>query len=52
VRIAIQFCYFDRSSAPTGLLVRLAEVALVGLFLFLTLVYGFAAYTNLQGGSK
>ena len=50
VRIAIQFFYFDRSSAPAGRLVRLAEVALVGLFLFLTLVYGVAAGINLRGG--
>jgi hypothetical protein len=31
-RVVIQFCYFDRSDAPTGLHVRLAEVALVALF--------------------
>lgn len=39
-RIAIQFFYFDRSDAPPGAIYKLAEVALVGLFLFLTAVYG------------
>src|SRR5262245_9581161 len=39
-RVLIQFVYFDRSDAPPGLAVRLAEAGLVGLFVYLTLVYG------------
>src|SRR5262249_30057880 len=41
-RVLIQFFYFDRSAAPPGLYVRLAEAALVGLFLYLSLVYAAA----------
>jgi hypothetical protein len=39
-RVAIQFLYFDRSDAPKGTLVAAAESLLVGLFVFLILVYG------------
>lgn len=39
-RVVIQFAYFDRSDAPQGRLVTLAEVALVALFVYLALVYG------------
>lgn len=39
-RVVIQFAYFDRSDAPHGRLFALAEVALVGLFVYLALVYG------------
>jgi hypothetical protein len=46
-RILIQFLYFDRSDAPPGWHVKVAEVALVGLFIFLTLVYGLALGFNL-----
>lgn len=46
-RILIQFAYFDRSSAPVGLHFRLAEIALVGLFLALTIIYGWATIHNL-----
>jgi len=46
-RLLIQFLYFDRSSAPSGLIFQLAEVALVGLFLALTFVYGWALAVNL-----
>src|SRR4051794_18204208 len=46
-RVLIQFFYFDRSDAPAGLRVRLAEVALVGLFVYLSLVYAFALLFNL-----
>jgi len=42
-RVLVQFFYFDRTAAPPGALYKLAEAALVGLFLFLTAVYGFAA---------
>jgi hypothetical protein len=46
-RVLIQFLYFDRSDAPSGALVRLAEVALVGLFVYLSLVYASALLFNL-----
>ena len=41
-RLAVQFLYFDRSEAPPGAIFKLGEVALVGLFIFLTAVYGYA----------
>ncbi len=41
-RVLVQFFYFDRSEAPPGAFYKWAEVALVGLFLFLTAVYGCA----------
>jgi hypothetical protein len=47
-RVLIQFFYFDRSDAPPGLLVRLAEGALVGLFIYLSMVYGAALMLNLE----
>jgi hypothetical protein len=46
-RVLIQFFYFDRSDAPPGWYVKAAEVALVGLFVFLTVVYGLALGANL-----
>jgi hypothetical protein len=46
-RVLIQFFYYDRSDAPTGLAVRLAELALIGLFLYLSLVYTAAVLLNL-----
>ena len=48
-RVVIQFTYFDRSDVPPGRLVRVAEAALVGLFVFLALVYGLAAAFDLGG---
>lgn len=48
-RIIIQFTYFDRSDAPSGIQYTFAEIALVGLFIFLTGVYGYASWINLQG---
>ena len=39
-RLLIQFFYYDRSERPPGLLWTLAEWSLVGLFTFLTAVYG------------
>jgi hypothetical protein len=47
-RIVIQFAYFDRSDAPAGPLVRLAEVGLVGLFFYLGAVYAAALLFNLR----
>jgi hypothetical protein len=48
-RLIIQFTYFDRTDAPSGPAVRLAEAALVGLFVYLTGVYGLAVVANLGG---
>jgi hypothetical protein len=42
-RLLVQFFYFDRTQAPPGLAPRLAEVALVGLFLYLGALYGYLA---------
>ena len=47
-RVLIQFFYFDRSDAPPGRHVRLAEAALIGLFIYLSLVYGAALLHNLE----
>jgi hypothetical protein len=49
-RLVIQFVYFDRSDAPPGLHVRLAEAGLVTLFLYLAAVYALAFAANLRGG--
>ncbi len=46
-RVLMQFLYFDRSDAPPGPLVRLAEVALSALFVYLSLVYATAVLLNL-----
>ena len=46
-RVIIQFTYFDRSATPPGLFFRLAEVALVGLFVGLVAVYGWAFAHNI-----
>jgi hypothetical protein len=45
-RIAIQFFYFDRKAAPKGWIYFWGEVALVGLFVFLTIVYSYAFFYN------
>ncbi len=50
-RILIQFFYMDRSDAPGGLHMKLAEVALVGLFFFLALTYALAWWFNFKGGA-
>jgi len=42
-RVIVQFFYFDRSEAPPAAIFKMAEVALVGLFIFLTAVYGYVA---------
>jgi len=44
-RLVIQFAYFDRSSAPPGAFFKLAEVGLVGLFIFFTATYGALAWS-------
>ena len=46
-RVGIQFFYFDRSDAPPGPAVRLAEVGLVALFVYLAAVYSAATLFNL-----
>jgi hypothetical protein len=38
-RVVIQFVYFDRADTPQGRVFMLTEVALVGLFIYLALVY-------------
>ena len=48
VRLALQFLYLDRSDAPAGAAFRLAEAALVALFVFLAAVYGWAFAVNVQ----
>lgn len=50
-RVVIQFAYFDRSDAPEGLQFQLAEIVLVGLFLFFTATYGYATVLNIWGQS-
>jgi len=47
-RLAVQFTYYDRSVAATGAIFRIAEVAYVGGFAYLTVVYGAAAVHNLR----
>lgn len=48
-RVIIQFTWFDRSDAPQGWLYSIAEALLVGLFIGLTAVYGWAVFENLSG---
>lgn len=48
-RLLIQFLVFQRSGdVPEGSVFRLAEIALVALFVFLTLVYAAACAANLR----
>ena len=47
VRIGLQFFCFDRKGIPQTRFNVLAEALLVSLFLFLTIVYGMALFTNL-----
>ena len=46
-RIAIQFAWFDRTDIPQGMRFVVAEWMLVGLFVALTAIYGYAAWTNI-----
>jgi hypothetical protein len=50
-RVVVQFVYFDRTDAPGGPGFRLAEGALVALFLYLTVVYAAVALTAVRTGS-
>lgn len=47
-RILIQFFYFDTTDAPKGLIFTLGEFALIGLFLFFTVVYLTAFLYNMS----
>ena len=47
-RIAVQFLYFDRSDFPTGKWHKTGEIVLVGVFIFLSIVYSWAFYFNYQ----
>jgi hypothetical protein len=49
-RLLIQFTFFDRSDAPDGVHVRLAEAGLVTLFVYNTVVYSLALAANLRSG--
>ena len=46
-RVVIQFVYYDRSIARTRRFYQVAEFVAVALFLYFTLVYGYAAAMNL-----
>lgn len=50
-RVVVQFVYFDRTDVPGGPGVRLAEAALIALFLYLTVVYAVVALTAGRTGS-
>lgn len=45
-RILVQFFYFDKTDFPTGKWNKLGEILLIALFIFLSLVYSLAFYTN------
>lgn len=45
-RILVQFLYFDRRSFPRGFWTGLGEMALIMLFIFLSVVYSLAFYFN------
>jgi len=45
-RVLIQFFYFDRANFPAGKWNKVAEVLLVSLFVFLSVVYSRAFYIN------
>jgi len=47
-RVVIQFTYFDRGDTPPGVIFKLAEIPLVGLFVVLTIIYGWALAANLE----
>ena len=47
-RIGIQFLFFDRTDVPDTLFNKLAEVGLVLLFAYLTIVYSWAAWEGLK----
>ena|SRR5688572_6921731 len=44
-RVMIQFFFFT-SSAPKGMIYKAGEIALVSLFIFLTIIYGWVSILN------
>jgi len=49
IRLVLQFTYYDRTDAPPGRMYRVAEAALVTLFLYWATVYGYVAWTGATG---
>jgi hypothetical protein len=49
-RLILQFALFDRGAPPRATVFRLAEGALVALFVYLLAVYGAAFVGHLRGG--
>jgi len=47
-RVLIQFFYFDRANFPKGFWNTFAEIILVTLFIFLSVVYSLTFYINYQ----
>ena len=47
-RVLVQFFYFDRPNIRLGFWLKLAEVLLVTLFIFLSLVYAVTFYLNFR----
>lgn len=47
-RVFIQFFYFDRTDFPPGKWNKMAEIVLVTLFIFLSVIYSLALYANLN----
>lgn len=50
-RLILQLAWFDRADLPESLLVRAGEIGLLGLFVYLSAVYGalFAMHLDLVG---
>jgi len=46
-RVFIQIFYFDRSQVPNRAIFKLAEAALMSLFIALSVIYGLATFYNL-----
>lgn len=46
-RVVIQFVYFDKSNIPKKFIYQTGEICLVALFVFFTLIYGYATFSNL-----
>lgn len=47
-RVFIQFLYFDRTDFPPGKWNKIAEIVLVTLFVFLSVIYSIALWNNLN----
>ncbi len=48
VRVGLQFLYFDRAGIPATKFNLIAEMLLVALFVFLSIVYAAALFVNLR----